>query len=193
MLGQAFPQLPQLDALVLFVSHPTSGLPVQCAYPGAHAPASNTQVPAMHAIAPLTLGRFVQSWPQLPQLRLPFGTHPPSHTRPEHPASGAPSSAEASGTLASATPSSIVAPSEAASPGPAPGIVVASHSGSTRSERDPSGCPLAPESPASSSASGTSGIPSTQLHSAPKPATNSRATDNPRAKPASFIDRETSP
>jgi hypothetical protein len=61
-------QAPQFCAVLSGVSHPRSALPPQCAYPDAHAPMSNPHAPPAQVTVPVTWGRRVQSWPQLPQL-----------------------------------------------------------------------------------------------------------------------------
>jgi hypothetical protein len=70
-------QLPQWLWTVMSCSQPLSGFPSQSAQPCAHEAAGNEHAPAAHDAAPLTCGRFVQSFPQAPQLWLSLGTHAP--------------------------------------------------------------------------------------------------------------------
>ena len=59
---QLFPQLPQFDVDVTFVSQPWSGLALQCVQPVAHDDRGKLQTPPEpHVTAPLTCGRLVQS------------------------------------------------------------------------------------------------------------------------------------
>jgi hypothetical protein len=59
---QTFPHVPQLGDTVMFVSHPSSGLLVQCAQPGAQSAFVKVHTPAaLHVTPPLTCGRFAQS------------------------------------------------------------------------------------------------------------------------------------
>ncbi len=59
---QTVPHAPQLGDTVMFVSHPSSGLPVQCAQPGAQSAFVKLHTPpAPHVTPPFTCGRFVQS------------------------------------------------------------------------------------------------------------------------------------
>jgi hypothetical protein len=68
--GQTVPQLPQFEALEMFVSHPWSGLAAHRVHPGAHAESAKAHCPdVVQLTAPLTCGRPVQSWPHTPQLR----------------------------------------------------------------------------------------------------------------------------
>lgn len=80
VLGSHFtPHAPQSVACVTSVSQPSSASFEQCAQPFAHDAALKTQVPAEHDTVPVTFGNAVQSCPHVPQLRLSFGTHTPSH------------------------------------------------------------------------------------------------------------------
>jgi hypothetical protein len=63
-LGQTMPQPPQLGDAAMFVSHPGSGSPAQCAHPAAHE--ETAHVPPLHCTPP-TFFRAVQSWPHVPQ------------------------------------------------------------------------------------------------------------------------------
>ena len=111
------PQLPQFEVVAMFVSQPRSGLPLQCIQPVAHADGGKEQAPpTAHVTAPLTCGRFVQSWPQAPQFFVSFATQPPSQTRsPEgHPPPSDASEPPPPPSPASPPPASIVA----ASPSP---------------------------------------------------------------------------
>jgi hypothetical protein len=94
VLGQAEPQPPQLAALVRFVSHPCSGLPLQCVQPGPQDERANAHWPdGKHVTGPLMCGSAVQSCPQAPQLCSSSATQPASH-RSGH-ASASPLSEEA--------------------------------------------------------------------------------------------------
>ena len=54
--------------LGVFVSQPSCGLPLQSAHPAAHADPEKEHWPAaVHVVAPLTFGRFVQSFVHEPQ------------------------------------------------------------------------------------------------------------------------------
>jgi hypothetical protein len=112
--GHAFVHEPQVDFVVMSVSHPSSGLPSQSAHPAAHDDAGKLHAPAVvQDVVPATCARFVQSWPHVPQLCTSLGTHVPLHSMSpvEHPGGG-PSSPPASGT--SPPPSAPVAPVSAA-------------------------------------------------------------------------------
>jgi hypothetical protein len=80
-------QLPHVAGSPRLASQPLSALPSQSAYPGAQAVESNEQAPAVvQETVPTTFGRFVQSWPHVPQFVVSLGTHtalqetwPPGH------------------------------------------------------------------------------------------------------------------
>jgi hypothetical protein len=129
---------PQALGVVIFVSQPSSGCPLQSAQPTAHAEGGKVQAPpAVQEVAPATCARFVQSWPQVPQLCTSLGTQVPPHwmSPPGQPgAAPSPASRPASSPASSLpppSPASVVAvasgilasgagPSVAASPGPLP-------------------------------------------------------------------------
>jgi len=68
-VGHALVHEPQVAGLVMSVSQPFEGLPSQSAQPVAHADAGKLHVPgAVHDVAPATWGKFVQSFPHVPQL-----------------------------------------------------------------------------------------------------------------------------
>lgn len=79
---QAVVQPPHVADCEASVSHPSVGLPLQFAQPGAHAEAANAQAPAVHDVAPLTCGRPLQLAPQAPQLAgsLCSSTHAPEQS-----------------------------------------------------------------------------------------------------------------
>jgi hypothetical protein len=69
-------QLPQVAGNPRLASQPLSALPSQSAYPGAQAVESKEQAPAVvQETVPATFGRFVQSWPHVPQFIVSLGTH----------------------------------------------------------------------------------------------------------------------
>jgi len=72
-------QLPQCAAWVMFVSQPSAGSPLQSAQPAAHADPEKEHLPAaVQVVAPLTFGRFVQSFVHEPQwCRSPSDTQAP--------------------------------------------------------------------------------------------------------------------
>jgi len=82
-VGHALVHEPQVAGLVMSVSQPSSGFESHWAQPAAHAEAGKTHCPVdvSQVVVPETCGRFVQSWPQVPQLWTSSGTHDPLHAR----------------------------------------------------------------------------------------------------------------
>lgn len=59
---------PQVVACDRSVSHPSAGLRLQSAHPGAHADSAKEHAPAEQVAAPLTWANAVHALPQAPQL-----------------------------------------------------------------------------------------------------------------------------
>ena len=107
--GQALVHEPHVAGRVMSVSQPSSGLPSQSSQPAAHADVGKEQAPApVHVAVPVTCARFVQSWPQVPQLCTSLGTQePPQSIVPD--AHDAGSSAPASAPVGPASTAAVSA------------------------------------------------------------------------------------